>query len=88
MTTDLRPGLGEHAEALIADRLEKREESIIKAVVAKLANGPLEPHFAVQQWVALAEARKLRASLVRQTQVERQRVAGLIGGEIDRETTR
>lgn len=79
MANDLRPGLGEHAEALIADQLAKREEAIVKAVVAKLANGPLSPDYAIQQWVALAEARKLRASLVRQTQVQRQQYADLLG---------
>ena len=75
---DIRSSLGEHAEALIADRLQTREEGIIKAMVARLANGPLDPTYAVQQWVALAEGRKLRASLIQQTKTHRQQYADLL----------
>lgn len=77
--TEVRPQLGEYADSLIADRLEKREEGIIKAVVARLGSGELDPQYAIQQWIALAEARKLRASLLRQSQVTRLQHAELIG---------
>ncbi len=60
-----RDALGFHTEALIADVLDKREESVITATVAKLTSGELSQTFALQQWIAIAEGRRLRSALVR-----------------------
>lgn len=63
--------LGEYAEALIADVLDKREAAIINTVLAKLNGGhPIEPQFAIQKWIELCEARKLRATLINRTRQE------------------
>lgn len=78
ITEPLRPQLGAHAEALIADVLDKREDTIINSVVSKLAGGHvLEPQFAISQWIALAEARKLRNSLIKRSEIESARLAQL-----------
>lgn len=67
--------LGAHTEALIADVLDTREEGIIKVMTAKLQSGEvLEPQFAIQQWIAIAEARMLRTRLVQRTNQENARV--------------
>ena len=68
MSEPLRPQLGVHAEALIADVLDKRESAIINGVLAKLPN--LESQHAIQAWVAIAEARKLRNLLIKRADIE------------------
>lgn len=68
MTEALRPQLGAHAEALIADVLDKREDAIINAVRAKLPN--LDPQLALAAWIQLDEARKLRKSLISRAELE------------------
>lgn len=71
----LRPQLGEHAEALIGDVLDKREQSIIHDVLDRLAQPePLDPQYAVQQWQAVAEARRLRSTLLARSRRERARL--------------
>jgi len=68
--------LGAHAEALIADVLDKCEEAIINGVWAQVRSGKvLEPQFAIQQWIALAEARTLRATLINRAKQETARAA-------------
>jgi hypothetical protein len=69
----LRPQLGAHAEALIADVLDNREEAIINGVRAKLPN--LDPQLALVAWVQLDEARKLRKSLITRAELENSRRA-------------
>lgn len=68
MTEALRPQLGAHAEALIADVLDKREDAIINSVRAKLPN--LDPQLALAAWIQLDEARKLRKSLISRAELE------------------
>jgi hypothetical protein len=68
--------LGEHAEALIADVLDQREKAIVNIVLFTLSSGkPLEPQVAIQKWLELAEARKLRTALVNRSKQENLRVA-------------
>lgn len=69
----LRPQLGAHAEALIADVLDKRESAIINGVLSKLPN--VEPQDALAAWLALGESRKLRSTLIKRAQVENSRQA-------------
>ncbi len=77
MTAEAPPNvLGAHTEALIADVLDKREEGIINSVWSILQSGKtLDPQFAIQQWIALAEARTLRRRLVARTTQENSRIA-------------
>lgn len=75
MNEPLRPQLGEHAEALIADVLDRREQTIINGVIAKLASGTLDPQLAVQSWMAVAEMRSLRRSLINRAALENARRA-------------
>ena len=70
-----RNTLGAYTEALIADVLTAREESLVKATIATMATGTLEPAYAVQQWVAISEVRKLRATLLNRSKVENSRIA-------------
>lgn len=70
-----RNTLGAYTEALIADVLTAREESLVKATIATMAVGMLDPAYAVQQWVAIAEVRKLRATLLNRSKVENARIA-------------
>ena len=79
---ELRPQLGEHAEALISDTLDRQEATIIKRVMGELAKGPLDPQLAVHAWLEVASIRKLRASLVRQAQVELKRLTSQLGEQI------
>lgn len=73
-----RNTLGAHAEALIADVLDKREQAIINSVWGKVRSGEtLDPQFAIQQWLALAEARTLRATLLSRSRQETARVSQL-----------
>ena len=74
MAEPLRPQLGEHAEALIADALDHREETIINSTIAKLATG-LDPQAALNAWYSIAAARQLRATLIRQAKLEKTRTA-------------
>jgi hypothetical protein len=68
--------LGSRAEEMIGDVLNKREESIINSVCASLISGKtLDAQFAIQQWLAIAEARTLRRSLVNRTKQENSRIA-------------
>lgn len=67
----LRPQLGAHAEALIADVLDKRENAIINGVLSKLPN--VEPQDALAAWIALSESRKLRHTLIKRALVENAR---------------
>lgn len=68
--------LGEHVERLIADVLDKRENAIINTVSHILASGkPLEPQVAIQKWIELFEARKLRSTLVQRSKLENSRIA-------------
>lgn len=69
-----RNQLGAHAEALIADVLDKREQALIASVLAQLATGVLEPQLAVQKWIELAEGRRLRQTLIRRSKVETARI--------------
>ncbi|HEX5419254.1 MAG TPA: hypothetical protein VFY39_04575 [Gammaproteobacteria bacterium] len=74
MNEPVRNQLGEHAEALIADVLDKREKAVVNAVLARLNSGEaLDPQFAVQQWLALAEQRRLRTALINRSRVENAR---------------
>ncbi len=73
MTEALRPQLGAHAEALIADVLDRREEAIISSVRAKLPS--LDPQLALAAWIQLDEARKLRKTLIARTELENSRRA-------------
>lgn len=68
--------LGQHSAELIADALKSREETIIKSVCAQLStNGILDPRQAVQAWISIAEARKLKTTLLQRSRVETARVA-------------
>jgi len=63
------------APALIAKALEihvqDRERAIINEVQRKLStDGSLDPQFAVQKWVAIAELRKLQTHLNHAAQTE------------------
>lgn len=71
MSEPLRPQLGEHAERLIADVLDKREEAIINGIRMKLPT--VTPQDALTAWVQLDEARKLRASLIKRADIEKAR---------------
>ena len=73
-----RNTLGGHTEALIADVLDAREQSVIKATLVKLGSGTLDPTYAVQQWIVIAEGRKLRSSLLKRSQVEAARIQELM----------
>ena len=70
-----RNTLGAYTEALIADVLTAREESLVKATIATMVTGTLEPAYAVQQWVAISEVRKLRATLLNRSKIENARIA-------------
>jgi hypothetical protein len=74
VTAEIRPQLGVHAEALIADSLDKRENAIINSVCAKIPSG-LDPQWAISQWLAINEIRSLRRSLVKRTEIENARHA-------------
>lgn len=70
------------APALVAKAIEeqiaKREQRIIAATLSKItAEGFLEPEFAIQQWVALNEARKLMTALNHEAQAVQKRKATL-----------
>jgi hypothetical protein len=75
VSVELRPQLGAHAEALIADVLDKREEAIILGVITKLSSGPLDPQLALQAWIAIAEARSVRRQLIKRAELENARHA-------------
>lgn len=80
MSEPLRPQLGEHAESLIADVLDRREEAIINSVHAKLAGGgTLDGQYAIQQWLAIYEQRTLRRTLIQRARAEKSRVAEKVG---------
>lgn len=71
-----RNALGEHAEALISDVLDQREKAIINTVLFTLSSGKaLEPQVAIQKWIELCEARKLRTTLLNRSKVENSRIA-------------
>lgn len=71
-----RNALGQHAEALIADVLDKREQAIIASVMASLTEGKLDPQSAMQKWIELIEARRLRQALLRRSRIENARTGG------------
>ncbi len=71
--TDVRPQLGIQAEALIADTLDAREETIIKTTIAKLPD--LSPQLALVAWMELAAGRTLRRTLIRRAEAENARRA-------------
>lgn len=75
-----RNALGQHAEALIADVLDKREEAIITSVQGALAAGKLTADLALQKWIELVEARKLRSALIRRSQLENVRIGAVQNG--------
>ena len=66
-TESPRPQLGAHAEALIADVLDRREQAIIAGVISQLPK--LDPQAALAAWITLAEARKLRNSLIKRSEL-------------------
>lgn len=71
-----RNTLGEHAEALLSDVLDKREQAIINSVWSLVRSGKtLDPQFALQQWLALSELRTLRSTLVNRSKLENSRIA-------------
>lgn len=70
------------APALVAkaieEQVQQREQRIIAATLTKInADGFLEPDFAVQQWIALNEARKLLGALNKEARVANTRRATL-----------
>lgn len=77
MSTEVpRNLLGQHSAELIADALKAREETIIKTTCGQLAaGGILDPQQAVQAWISVAEARKLKAALLQRSRVETARIA-------------
>lgn len=56
-------GLASRALELVGTQLEKREQQIIGEVTTKLTEGPVDPQYAVQQWLAVSEIRRLRRAL-------------------------
>lgn len=48
---------------LVSSHLDSIERTIIADACKALDAGALDPQFAVQQWIALAEARKLKQKL-------------------------
>lgn len=64
------------------DLLSKQEELAINSVMQKLNSGePLDPQFAVQQWLALHAVRKFARAL-RQKEKGAASAAGKLGGDL------
>lgn len=69
----LRPQLGAHAEALIADVLQKREDALMAGALAKLP--ALDPALALNVLIAVNEIRVLRRTLIKRSEIESSRRA-------------
>lgn len=73
----LRPQLGAHAEALIADVLQKREDAIMAGALVKVSSQSLDPATALQVLIAVNEIRVLRRTLIKRAETENARRAQL-----------
>lgn len=57
-----------HDEALLVEALQKREDAIVNGVLAKITSGALDPQFAVQAWLQVAEVRNFRRVILKRDQ--------------------